>query len=118
MVSRFFQSFFPKFSVCLEPFCSNFNVFLSLFCRNVVQRGNAEGYEEIIEEEIHKAIDEPSSHPQTAGGDRRLEVQVSRSNSMNYNNVWGFGKINILSTYSGLSWKIADEIREFLNTKF
>ena len=30
-----FNVFFRKIGVCLEPFCSSFNMFLSLFCKKV-----------------------------------------------------------------------------------
>ena len=56
MVSRYLQCFFLKFSVCLGPSCSNFNVFLSVFCGKVVQNENAEDY---AEEVTNEAIDGP-----------------------------------------------------------
>ena len=70
----------------LRPFCSNFDVLLSVFCKKVVQNGNAEGYAEISAEVTHEAIDDPS-HRRTVGGDCRLEVQASGRNSGNYDQV-------------------------------
>ena len=37
-----FNTFFLKFSVSVGPFCSNFNVFLSLFAGKHVQNENVE----------------------------------------------------------------------------
>ena len=40
--------FFLKIVVCLKPFCSNFNMILSLFCRKGVQNYNAEGCGDLV----------------------------------------------------------------------
>ena len=74
--------------MCLGRLCSNFNVFLSVFCRKVVQNRNVD---DCAEEVTHEAID-------YVGGDRRLEVQEYWSNSGNYDQVWGYGRIDGLST--------------------
>ena len=45
-----------------------------------------------------EAIDGLSFHRRTIDGDRWLEVQTSRSNSGNSDQVWGYGRIDSLLT--------------------
>ena len=54
-----------------------------------------EGCTEISAEVTHEAMDNPSCHRRTVGGDRQLEVQASERNSGNSDQVWGYGRIII-----------------------
>ena len=76
VVSRYFQHFFLKIDVCLEPFCSSFNMFLFLFCRKGVHNQNVEGSWNLVKRRPTKAIDGPSFYRRTIDGDRRLKVHA------------------------------------------
>ena len=60
----------------------------------VVQNGKAENFAEMT----HESIESPSSPRQTVGGDRRLKVRASGSNSVNFDQVYGYERINGPST--------------------
>jgi len=66
-----------------------------VFCSKVVKNRNAE---DCAEEVTHEAIDGPSFHQRSVDGGRRLEVQASGSNSGNFDQVWGYGRIDGPST--------------------
>ena len=59
MILRYSNAFFLKFSVCIRPFCSSFNVFFFVFVGKTVQNENAEDVLKIAEKMTYGAIDGP-----------------------------------------------------------
>ena len=73
MISQYFQCIFLKFSVCLRPFCSSFNVFLSLLAGELSKRKMGKNCDESAKVMTYGDIDGPYTVRQSIGGNRRMK---------------------------------------------
>ena len=68
MVSQYNYYFFLKFSVSESPFCANFDISFSLFCRKSVQSWMRRFWAKNVEETTYGAYDGPSFLRWSVGG--------------------------------------------------
>ena len=83
-------------------------MFLSVFCKKVVQNRNAEDYAEGV---THDAIDGSLSRRRSVGGDRRLEVHVEATRGI-LTKCEAMEGTKVHRLIERPSWKTVDHIKD------